>query len=141
MVCNDIAPDPAKSVTVAELVPEVELRGGAITPGVYDLASAARMGAARGWQGGSAVALGVAPDATGYVLNWSAITPDYFATMGIPIVAGRGITAADTEQSPLVVVISQGLARRAWPNGSPIGPSSGHASEIGHLAGARRRAA
>jgi putative ABC transport system permease protein len=41
--------------------------------------------------------------------------------MGIPIVAGRAISPADTEQSPLVVVISQGLARRAWPNASPLG--------------------
>jgi predicted permease len=62
------------------------------------------------------VAIGERP-----VGQWSAITPDYFATMGIPIVAGRGLSAADTEQSPLTVVISQGLARRAWPNGSPIG--------------------
>jgi putative ABC transport system permease protein len=53
--------------------------------------------------------------------EWSAITPDYFATMGIPLVAGRGFTAADTEQSPLVVVVSQSLARRAWPGTSPIG--------------------
>ena len=53
--------------------------------------------------------------------QWCGITPDYFATMGIPIVAGRTFTAGDTEQSPLVVVISQGLARRAWPNASPLG--------------------
>jgi len=39
-----------------------------------------------------------------------------------PASGGRGaIAAADTEQSPLVVVISQGLARRAWPDASPIG--------------------
>src|SRR3954471_11119154 len=62
------------------------------------------------------VAIGERP-----VGQWAAITPDYFATMGIPIVAGRGIGAADTERSPLVVVVSQGLARRAWPNGSPLG--------------------
>ena len=53
--------------------------------------------------------------------EWSAITPGYFATMGIPIVAGRAIADTDTERSPLVVVISQGLARRAWPGMSPIG--------------------
>ena len=62
------------------------------------------------------VAIGERP-----VGQWSAITPGYFSTMGIPIVSGRALTAADTEQSPLVVVISQGLARRAWPNASPIG--------------------
>ena len=62
------------------------------------------------------VAIGERP-----VGQWAAITPGYFATMGIPMVAGRGITAADTERSPLVVVVSQGLARRAWPNVSPLG--------------------
>jgi len=55
------------------------------------------------------------------VAQWSAITPGYFATMGIPLLAGRVVTDRDTEQSPLVVVISQGLAKRAWPNESPIG--------------------
>ena len=62
------------------------------------------------------VAIGERP-----VGQWAAITPDYFATMGIPILAGRPITAADTDRSPLVVVVSQGLARRAWPGVSPIG--------------------
>jgi len=55
------------------------------------------------------------------VAQWSAITPGYFATMGIPLLAGRVVTDRDTEQSLLVVVISQGLAKRAWPNESPIG--------------------
>lgn len=36
-------------------------------------------------------------------------------------VTGRVFTEHDTERSPLVVVISRGLARRAWPNASPIG--------------------
>jgi predicted permease len=62
------------------------------------------------------VAIGERP-----VGEWSAVTPDYFSTMGIPILAGRAISAADTDQSPLVVVISSGLARRMWPNVSPIG--------------------
>jgi len=62
------------------------------------------------------VAIGERP-----VGQWSAITPRYFSTLGIPIVAGRAIADTDTERSPLVVVISQGLARRVWPNVSPIG--------------------
>jgi putative ABC transport system permease protein len=52
---------------------------------------------------------------------WTGITPSYFTTMGIPLLAGRGLTAADDERAPLVTVISEGLARRAWPAESPIG--------------------
>ncbi|MCU1386257.1 MAG: hypothetical protein JWL71_4954 [Acidobacteria bacterium] len=62
------------------------------------------------------VAIGERP-----VGQWTAVTSDYFATLGIPILAGRAIDVSDTELTPLVVVISRGLARRAWPNGSPIG--------------------
>jgi len=53
--------------------------------------------------------------------QWCAITPGYFATMGIPLVSGRVFTDGDTERSPLVVVISRDLVRRVWPNESPLG--------------------
>jgi len=62
------------------------------------------------------VAIGERP-----VGQWSAITPGYFSTMGIPLVAGRALTSRDTEESPLAVIVSQNLARRVWPNVSPIG--------------------
>src|SRR5262245_10231330 len=52
---------------------------------------------------------------------WTGITPSYFATMGMPMRAGRAFTAADDERAPLVTVISEGLARRAWPTESAIG--------------------
>jgi putative ABC transport system permease protein len=52
---------------------------------------------------------------------WTGISPSYFATMGMPMLAGRTFTAADDERAPLVTVISEGLARRAWPTESAIG--------------------
>jgi predicted permease len=52
---------------------------------------------------------------------WTGVTPSHFTTMGIPLLAGRAFTAADDEPAPLVVVISEGLARRAWPGESAIG--------------------
>jgi predicted permease len=46
------------------------------------------------------------------------VTPNYFATMGVPIRMGRGLTDADRGTG---VVISEGLARRYWPGQNPIG--------------------
>jgi predicted permease len=48
-------------------------------------------------------------------------TPDYFTTMRIPLVAGRGLTTADREGTEAVAVVSQSLADRYWPNGDAIG--------------------
>jgi len=46
---------------------------------------------------------------------------DYFRTMGIPLLAGREFTAADTATSNRVMVINETMARLYWPNASPIG--------------------
>jgi predicted permease len=52
---------------------------------------------------------------------WTGVTPSYFATMGIPLLAGRALTAADDDRAPLVAVISETLARLAWPNEAAVG--------------------
>jgi putative ABC transport system permease protein len=49
------------------------------------------------------------------------VTPAYFRTMGIPLVAGRVFADSDTSQAPPVIVVNQTLARRFWPAGNPIG--------------------
>jgi predicted permease len=53
--------------------------------------------------------------------QWTAITPSYFATMGIPVLSGRPLAETDDEHAPLAVVVSRGLAERAWPGQSAIG--------------------
>ena len=49
------------------------------------------------------------------------VTPTYFTTMAIPVVAGRGFTAEDTPGGEPVVVLSESSVRRYYPNESPIG--------------------
>jgi putative ABC transport system permease protein len=49
------------------------------------------------------------------------VTPGYFRLMGIPLLAGRYFTLADTGQSPPVAIISHSAARRFWPDGGAIG--------------------
>ena len=42
---------------------------------------------------------------------------DYFRTFEIPILRGRGFLATDTKSAEKVVVLSEALARKFWPNG------------------------
>jgi predicted permease len=49
------------------------------------------------------------------------VGPRFFATMGIPLLLGREFSAADTETSPKVAIISESLARKFFPNVSPLG--------------------
>jgi putative ABC transport system permease protein len=52
---------------------------------------------------------------------WRSVTPAYFRTLGIPLLAGRELADSDRSTSPLVVVVNQTLARRFWPASSPLG--------------------
>ncbi|NIR45742.1 MAG: FtsX-like permease family protein, partial [Gemmatimonadetes bacterium] len=49
------------------------------------------------------------------------VTPNYFETMGIPLVRGRGFRESDVRGAARVMVVSEELARRAWPGVDPIG--------------------
>lgn len=48
-------------------------------------------------------------------------TPGYFQTLAIPLLRGRMFDDRDTADSPHVAVISDSLARTAWPGQDPIG--------------------
>ena len=49
------------------------------------------------------------------------VTPGYFQTMGIPVLRGREIAAADTAAEPAVLLINQALARHDFPGEDPVG--------------------
>jgi putative ABC transport system permease protein len=53
--------------------------------------------------------------------GWRTISPGYFAALGVPIIAGRDFNALDDQNNgDQVVIISQTLARRMFPNQDPI---------------------
>jgi putative ABC transport system permease protein len=59
---------------------------------------------------GSAPVVGVLP-----------ASPNYFKTLGIPLIKGRTFTDRDREGQPKVAVINETAARKLWPGEDPIG--------------------
>jgi predicted permease len=57
----------------------------------------------------------------GQTAAYIAITPNYFATLRTPIVSGRDFNDRDTAAAPSVIIINQTMAKRYWPNETPIG--------------------
>jgi hypothetical protein len=57
--------------------------------------------------------------------SFNEISPEYFATMGMRIFAGRALVAddapADQPAPPTRVVVNQAFARRFFPNVDPLG--------------------
>src|SRR5215467_11630801 len=51
----------------------------------------------------------------------SDIDPGYFHTVGIRMIAGRDFTSIDLPRESSTIVITESLAKRLWPNASPIG--------------------
>jgi predicted permease len=49
------------------------------------------------------------------------VGPGYFATLGIPLLAGRDFTLRDDRSSVPVVIVNESLARQVWGASSPIG--------------------
>jgi putative ABC transport system permease protein len=77
-----------------------------------------------GWDGGLLLDGQVDADAswlTNPTVNFEAITPRYFESMGIRLRAGRSFSPADRIGTPLVAIVSENLAARLWPSQNPIG--------------------
>ena len=62
------------------------------------------------------------PEPRGVYSAYSRVpVPGYFQSVGQPVLQGRDFNASDTAEAPLVCIVSQSIAKRFWPNDSPIG--------------------
>lgn len=52
--------------------------------------------------------------------RWRIISPGFFASLGVPILAGRDFDASDGRNGEPVVIVSETLARRMFPNGDAV---------------------
>src|SRR5262249_23046480 len=53
--------------------------------------------------------------------EYDEVSPGFFETLGIPVVAGRGFTRADDETAPLVAVVNDTMAAQYWRGADPVG--------------------
>ena len=53
--------------------------------------------------------------------NWDVVSPDYFRSVGLPVVDGRAFSGDDREGRPLVAIVNESFARIAWPGRSAVG--------------------
>jgi predicted permease len=54
-------------------------------------------------------------------VEYNEVGPDYFATMGIPLVSGREFARADDEKAALVAVVNETMTEKYWGGKNPIG--------------------
>jgi len=79
-----------------------------------------------GWWGWSSTpysAEGQPPEALGEIRSAGAqtVTPEFFRALRVPLLKGRFISAQDGPEAPLVVDLSEGLARQIWPHEEAVG--------------------
>jgi putative ABC transport system permease protein len=82
------------------------------------------------------------------VIPWMQVYPNSFATLGVPLLAGRDFGPQDSQQwrpanicppsarAPQVGIINESMARRFFGNESPIGRRFGFSNSVGRCAGA-----
>ena len=112
---NERDPEPmALTQYIQQVLDEVRA-----VPGVQDSAVATAI-PLRGWGDGMPFRMPEKPDeivGTGFKI----ITPGYFRTLGLRLVAGRLLDDRDTAGSVPVVVVNQSFVRRYLPNRDPVG--------------------
>ncbi|MGC2888487.1 MAG: ABC transporter permease [Candidatus Acidiferrum sp.] len=54
-------------------------------------------------------------------VNYDQVSPDYFSTMGIPLLSGREFTEADGATAPKVAIASEAMVKRFFPGRNPLG--------------------
>jgi predicted permease len=54
-------------------------------------------------------------------VSYNVVEPDYFSTLGIPLLRGRTLQRSDRSGGPLAIVVNDAFARRYWPGQNAVG--------------------
>jgi predicted permease len=58
-------------------------------------------------------------------VRWNVVGPDFFHTLGVPVLEGRDFADSDTAASPAVALINEQFAKHYFPNRNPLGHQIG----------------
>jgi putative ABC transport system permease protein len=120
-----ISPIPSKYRTSEQIIPFYSrvLERAKATPGVVYAGISDSLPPDRQYDYDTFVIQGqqLAPGETNPAVTCPIVSADYFRALGIPLVRGRFFTEHDNGDAPAVVIISESLARRYFPNDNPIG--------------------
>jgi predicted permease len=53
--------------------------------------------------------------------DWRSVTPGYFRALGLRLKRGRLLAETDVRAAPSVIVVSERMATKLWPNENPVG--------------------
>ena len=110
-----------KNEDISRFVHELELKMGAL-PGVQSVGSIFQLPfTGSGAQMPYAYNAETSQQWESLSADWRPITPGFFPTVGARFLEGRNFNDADDANHPLVVIVDEMLARRAWPGESAIG--------------------
>ncbi len=62
-------------------------------------------------------------------IGWNAVTPGFFATLGLPLISGRDFSERDAGSENTVMIVNEAFAKRVAPHGSVIGMHAGFGSD------------
>jgi putative ABC transport system permease protein len=115
---NVYADASSQRALLEHLLPELRA-----IPGVLAASTAVAAPFSTGGWDGKPIAEGQSAEeaAANPMLNMEVVAPDFFQTLGTPVISGRSFTDQDRQGAPLTVVISQTAAQHYWPKGDPIG--------------------
>jgi len=65
------------------------------------------------------------PNGGSNAVRWNLAGPDFFSTLGVPVLSGRDFADSDTASSPFVGIINEEFAKRFLPNVNPLGHTFG----------------
>lgn len=116
----DVPRERAASEETMRVFQDEVLRAAAAVPGVNAVSVTTELP----FPGGKwSRAFALEPDGPMFpIAMWHrSVLPNYHETMGIPLLAGRWLSASDRRGAPNAIVVSQSFAEQVWPGESPLG--------------------